>query len=141
MNSIEEDCGIKWVSHYTTDTDALAAQVAGLEFPAASTFTSMALATAEADLRNGRPDAAAVVIVVTDGRPLSSQRTFQAAMSLRDKARLMWVPVGPNCPIEDMEGWASLPVRDNMIELSDFGVLESPEAISSIIADACPMVE
>merc|ERR1719379_579855 len=125
MNSIEEDCGIKWVSHYTTDTDALAAQVAGLEFPAASTFTSMALATAEADLRNGRPDAAALVIVVTDGRPLSSERTFQAARSLREKARLMWVPVGQNCPLKDIEEWSSQPPRDNIIELADFEALQT----------------
>jgi len=140
MNSVELQCGIKWVSHFTTDTDALATEVGNLAWPAASTFTSMALAIAEADLRNGREDAAAVVIVVTDGRPLSNEMTFQASRDLRDKARLMWVPVGPNCPMEDMEGWASLPVHDNMIELTDFAALEDPESISAIISDACPQV-
>jgi len=135
-----EDCGISWVSHFTTDTEALAAQVAGLAWPAASTFTSMALATAEADLQQGRADASTIIIVVTDGRPLSTSRTFEAARDLREKARVMWVPVGPNCPMEDMESWASEPVHDNMIELTDFAALEDPESISAIIADACPQV-
>merc|ERR1719502_444227 len=134
------ECGISWVSHFTTDTEALASQVAGLEWPAASTFTSMALATAEADLQQGRADASTIIIVVTDGRPLSTSRTFEAARDLREKARVMWVPVGPNCPIEDMESWASEPVHDNMIELTDFAALEDPESISAIIADACPQV-
>merc|ERR1719238_1103372 len=60
-----DECGITWVSHFTTHTDTLAGQVAGLAWPAASTFTSMALAQAEADLRNGRADATSIVIVVT----------------------------------------------------------------------------
>merc|ERR1719359_1098668 len=136
-----EDCGISWIEHFTYDTAALAAKIATIEFPQASTFTSMALATAEADLRNGREDAESIVIVITDGRPLSSSRTFQAAMSLREKARLMWVPVGNGVPLEDMEQWASLPVRDNMIVVEDFATLESPALITKIIADACAVVE
>jgi len=136
-----EDCGISWVSHFTTDTVALGEKVKSLAWPKASTFTSMSLATAEADLRNGREDAGSIVIVITDGRPLSSARTFEAARSLREKARLMWIPVGKNCPIADMKEWASAPLRDNMLEISDFETLDKPETISTIISDACPLVQ
>merc|ERR1719191_1355259 len=132
MESIEE-CGIEWVSHFTMETEALASQVAGLQFPAASTFTSMALATAEADLRNGRADAESIVIGITDGRPLSTTRTFAAAESIRQKARLMWVPVGNEVPSEDMETWASLPVRDNMIVVEDFDALVESEELTTKI--------
>lgn len=135
------ECGIEWVEHFTTDTAALASKVATLQFPQASTFTSMALATADADLKSGRHDASSIVIVVTDGKPLSSSRTFEAARTLREKARLMWVPVGNNLSLEDMEEWASEPVRDNMVIVQDFAGLEKPEAINAIIADACPTVK
>lgn len=139
-----KDCGIEWVEHYqhgASKLDALTSKIEGLAWPAATTFTSMALAAAEGDLRNGRSDAASLVIVVTDGRPMSSRNTYQAAASLRKKARLMWVAVGRNVPVKQMKFWASKPARDNVVKIQDFDGLQNPAVISDIISDACPKVK
>jgi hypothetical protein len=139
-----DECGIQWVDHYqygSAQLDALSSKIEGLSWPSATTFTSMALAAAEGDLRNGRSDATSLVIVVTDGRPMSARNTMQASQSLRKKARLMWVAVGNNVPIKSMKYWASKPSHDNVVSIKNFDGLKSPSVISSIIADACPKVK
>lgn len=139
-----EQCGITWVEHFQSSDakiTAEAAEIGTLQWPRATTMTSMALAAAENELRMGRSDATSLVIVVTDGRPMSARRTFQAARSLRRKARLMWVPVGRNVPIKFLKRCASRPVRDNMVIMKDFATLQSPAAINDIISDACPHVK
>jgi hypothetical protein len=136
-----ENCGTTWVEHFQTGAakiSALATKVGALEWPAKTTMTSVALAAAENELRNGRSDAQSLVIVVTDGRPMSGRRTYQAARSLREKARLMWVPVGRNVPIRFLKQCASAPVRDNMVIVKDFNAMKEPKVINDIIADACP---
>lgn len=138
-----EECGTKWVGHFPDGTGsakiaALAAKVDTLQWPAATTMTSIALAAAENELRMGRSDAQSLVIVVTDGRPMSARRTFQASRSLRDKARLMFVPVGRNVPIRFLKQCASKPVRDNMVIVRDFKAMESPDVINNIVSGACP---
>lgn len=138
-----DKCGTEWVGHFPDGTGsakiaALAAKVDTLQWPAATTMTSVALAAAENELRMGRSDAQSLVIVVTDGRPMSARRTFQAARSLREKARLMFVPVGRNVPIRFLKQCASKPVRDNMVIVRDFKAMESPDVINNIVSGACP---
>ena len=41
---------------------------------------------------------------------------------------------------DDMEQWASQPLRNNLIALNDATDLENPETLNTIIADACPDV-
>jgi len=138
--NMETDCGIQWVQHFSFDTAAAATAIEGLEWPDATTLTSAALATAEAELQYGRQDAAAVVVVVTDGHPMSPLRTFQAAQSLRQKARLMMVPVTSFAPVDQMRQWVSQPVHENLISVEDFRTLSIPDTVSDIIADMCPHV-
>mmetsp|Transcript_10556 Transcript_10556/g.32904 ORF Transcript_10556/g.32904 Transcript_10556/m.32904 type:complete len:974 (-) Transcript_10556:49-2970(-) len=136
-----EDCKIIWVSHFTTDAVTLAANVGKLNWPKATTLTSAALASARAELRSGRAGAQSVVIVVTDGKPMNPRKTGQAALELREKARLIWVPVTRYAPLREIESWASRPVADNVLVLNHFADLAKVETVNRIIADACPIVE
>lgn len=134
-------CNIIWVSHFTTNTEELAGNIGNLVWPKSTSLTSAALATAESELRSGRRDAQAVVIVLTDGAPMNRRKTFQAAESLRNKARLVWVPITSYAPLSDIKEWASRPVADNVAAMSDFPALNEPANINRIISDACPIVE
>jgi len=136
-----KDCKIIWVSHFTTNTTRVANDVGMLKWPKATTLTSAALASAQAELRSGRASARSVVIVITDGRPLNPRKTFQAARSLRSKARVLWVPVAKYAPLDDIKTWASRPVADNVLVLRDFKDLGKAATVNRIIADACPKVE
>jgi len=104
------------------------------------TYTSTALNTARSELSLGRDDAQSVVIIITDGRPMSTRRTRIAARELRNQARLMWVPVTRWAPTSQMRRWASNPKQDNFLALQSFDDLEDPEKLDLIIADVCPHV-
>jgi len=135
---LKDDCGIDIVQHFTADMGAAANVIRGLTWPAKTTFTSGALMTAKSELALGRKDANSVVMVITDGRPLNPGRTAKASEVLRKSARLMWVPVTTNVPIEEVNMWASTPTVENVIQVGDFEALSDPETITSIIADMCP---
>jgi hypothetical protein len=132
------DCGIQWVSHFNNNTEDTAKKIEALSFPAKTTLTSLAISTAEMELSLGRADAASVVIVITDGKPLSETSTSRASKSIRNKARLMWVPVGRYVPKKDMRKWASWPWQENVVEVDSFGQLSSPTVLNTVIADMCP---
>lgn len=134
------DCNLIWVSHFTTDTPTLQAEVSKLLWPQGSTLTSAALASVEAELKNGRSSANSIVIAVTDGNAMNPRKTASAARSLRQKARLLWVPVTRNACLSQIKAWASRPVADNVLAVRDFAQLDQPENINKIIADACPKV-
>jgi len=136
--NMKDDCGIEWVSHFSNDTEKIAQQIEGLSFPAKTTLTSLAISTAETELSVGRQDASSVVIVITDGKPLSEKSTTLASKSIRRKARLMWVPVGRYVPKKDMRKWASWPWKQNLVEVDSFGALNTPEVLNQVIADFCP---
>mmetsp|Transcript_139239 Transcript_139239/g.445052 ORF Transcript_139239/g.445052 Transcript_139239/m.445052 type:complete len:850 (-) Transcript_139239:76-2625(-) len=135
---LKEDCGIQWVQHFTSDTSAVAKEVEGLAWPAASTLTSMALAEADAELTYGREDASSIVVVITDGQPMSHTRTLQAAELLKRKARIIWVPVGSDAPMDLIRELASLPKKENMIHIKSFSQLSQPLWANKIISHACP---
>merc|ERR1719410_2601357 len=84
---IDADCGVQWDSHWTNDTEDLATKVSHsvLEWPRQTTLTSFALGQAESELVKGRGDANSVVIVITDGKPLSQANTEAAAKKLQEK--------------------------------------------------------
>merc|ERR1719327_767173 len=63
------------VSHFTKDLKKVKNLITGLNWPRGSTLTSLALTTAKAELALGRKDARSVVVVITDGRPLSYRNT------------------------------------------------------------------
>jgi len=139
---LKEDCGMEWISHFTNDTATLANAVshANLEFPRKTTLTSFALGLAESELVKGRPSANSVVIVITDGKPLSQRNTRAAAKKLQEKAKLIWVPVGSGAPRELIESLASKPQGDHVISVDQFKKLDQPQTLNKIITTACPVV-
>lgn len=139
---LKEDCGMEWVSHFTNDTENLATRVShsALTFPRRTTFTSFALGMAESELVKGRMSANSIVIVITDGKPLSPRNTKAAAEKLQEKAKLVWVPVGNSAPRELIEEMASAPQKDHVIDVMDFQQMDQPGTLNSIISTACPVV-
>jgi Mg-chelatase subunit ChlD len=131
----------KWVKHFTSDTEACAVAIEGLTWPRSLTFTANALNTASSELSLGRDDAQTVVILLTDGRPMYTHRTWWAAHNLRRNARLMTVPVTRWAPIAQAKQWASYPKEDNFLPLDSFQDLEDPDKLDLIIADVCPQVD
>merc|ERR1719387_3037010 len=133
-------CGLSWVSHFSTDSAAIASAIEGLTWPRSTTFTSGALALAANELSNGRAEAQSIVFVITDGRPLRWTNTRAQARLLRQKARLIWVPVTKFAPLDDVRKWASRPVRDNVIVVDDFATLAEQSTVNDMVSSTCPNV-
>jgi len=134
----EEICKIKTVDHFTNDTQSVKKHIAGLTWPKGSTLTSLALLRAQAELQLGRKDAKSVVVVITDGRPLSYRDTGIAARSLRKVARLLWVPVTRNVPLGSIKQWATRRWQENVVQVANFNDLENPDTITHVVANICP---
>jgi len=129
-----------WPAHFTNDTAAVAAGVKDIQWPMSVTYTHEALLQAESELIHGREDAMTVVIVVTDGWPTYVQKTKDAAESLKQKARILWVPVGQNAPIDMINELASEPKNENIVQIRDVTDISKSQNINKIIADACPSI-
>merc|ERR1719183_3476788 len=112
--------------------------IAGLKWPQGSTLTSLALQTAKAELALGRKDSKSVVVVVTDGRPLSYRNTYLASRNVRKSARLVWVPVTKYAPLKKVKLWASRRWQENVVQVKAFEDLEKPDPVNHIIANICP---
>merc|ERR1740121_77441 len=136
------DCGITTVTHFTTDLDKVDEELTALTWPQGSTLTSLALMTAEAEMALGRADVHTLVVVMTDGRPLSYRKTELASHTLRKKARLLWVPVKmPPKVFPEIKKWATRRWEENIVKVDDFEALKTPDPITHIIADICPKEE
>lgn len=134
-------CNIEWANHFKTNTKFVKTRIKAMTWPKATTLTSQALGMAEQELQSGRADAASVVVMVTDGKPMSPRKTIDAARSLREKARLVVVPVGKRVPMKLMKSLASRPIADNVLSLGEFDMLGKAETISKMVADICPKTE
>jgi len=135
---IEKTCKVEVVEHFTSDMPALKTKIENLQWPKGTTLTSVALGIAKSELDGGRKDAKGVVVVITDGRPMSFRRTAWAAHFVRKTARLIWVPVTKFAPLKKIRSWATRRWEENVIPVSDFGELEKPNVVSRVIADLCP---
>jgi len=133
-------CKIRTVTHFTEDLKKVKQLVTGLSWPQGGTLTSLALATAKAELSLGRKNAKSVVVVITDGRPLSFRNTKLASMSLRKSARLVWVPVTRFAPLAHIRQWATRRWQENVVRVKDFKDLKSVKKspVNTIIANMCP---
>lgn len=138
--NMETVCGLQWASHLSTDSAGIASAIGALTFPQSTTFTSGALALALNELSNGRQDAQSVVYVITDGRPLRRSNTAMQSRRVRERARLIWVPVTAGAPISDIERWASRPTHENVIEVDDFTTLSQAATVNNLVSTACPNV-
>jgi hypothetical protein len=133
-----EKCGIETVAHFTSDLEKVEKAIDGLKWPMGSTLTSLALMTAKAELALGRGDSHAIVVVFTDGRPLSFRKTELAAKAIRKAARLMWVPVTKLAPLKEIKSWATRRWQENVVKVEDFEGLKQPSVITHLVADICP---
>jgi hypothetical protein len=133
-----EECGIKTVTHYTDDLDKVDQLITALEWPQGSTLTSLALMTAKAEIALGGADVHTVVVVLTDGRPLSFRKTALAARQIRKAARLMWVPVTKFAPLKQIKHWATRRWEENVVKVDEFSELEKPDTVTHMIANICP---
>jgi Mg-chelatase subunit ChlD len=133
-----QECGITQVTHYTDDLNSVDQKITALSWPQGSTLTSLALLTAKAEMTLGRSDTHTVVVVFTDGRPLSYRKTYEASRQVRKVARLMWVPITRYAPLSQIKQWATRRWQENVVVVKHFDDLEKPLVITHIIADMCP---
>jgi len=134
----EKICGIKTVTHFTSDLAKVKTLITGLSWPRGSTLTSLALMTAKAELSLGRKDAQSDVVLFTDGRPLSYRSTGIASKKVRKVARLVWVPVTKYAPRQKIKSWATRRWEENVVFVPTFKDLEKPDVITHIVANICP---
>mmetsp|Transcript_20699 Transcript_20699/g.33457 ORF Transcript_20699/g.33457 Transcript_20699/m.33457 type:complete len:893 (-) Transcript_20699:95-2773(-) len=137
----EKDCQIRWATRFSNDVSKSTRIVEGLAWPKGGSLTSLALNAAANELELARKDAKAVVVVITDGRPLSFRRTGLASDRIKKKARLLWVPVSKFAPLNHFKKWASRRWQENVVQVSDYDKLATPETVDHIIADMCKSVE
>jgi len=133
-------CGVDVVEHFTKDMAEVKSKIANLQWPKGSTLTSLALGAAKSELTIGRKDARSVVVVITDGRPMSFRKTTAAARELRKAARLMWVPVTRFAPLQKIKTWATRRWDENVVPVRSFEELSQPTLVSRLVADLCPEV-
>merc|ERR1719502_2383808 len=129
------------VTHFTRDYEEVRKKLLGLAWPKGSTLTSLALMKAQAELSLGEKDNQGVVIVITDGRPLSYRKTRLAARQLRKSARLVWVPVTKLAPLKFIKTLATRRWQENVVQVQNFTELAMPYAVTHVIADICPEKE
>jgi len=133
-----EKCGIKTVTHFTDDMKKVDDLVKGLDYPKGGTLTSMALATAKAELSLGRKSAQSVVVVLTDGRPYSTRKTLAASTQLRKTARLIWVAITTHAPLAFLKSCATRRWQENIVVVKTFEQLKTADPINQLIANMCP---
>jgi len=134
----EKICAVKIITHFTKDLKKVKTLIANLKWPRGSTLTSLALMTTKAELALGRKNAHSNVIVFTDGRPLSYRKTTLASRSVRQVARLVWVPVTRYAPLAWIRFWATRKWQENVVKVSSFTNLKKPAVVTHIVANICP---
>jgi len=143
---LKATCGINKVQDFSEDLAGTQDAIKALEWPTGTTFTSVALQTAVTELSLSRPEAPAIVIVVTDGTPLSPRKTEAAAKEVRDAgARLIMVPVQGRGLTDASRDWmltmASEPKEDNFLPLDDIERLKDIASVDKLVASACPVID
>lgn len=136
-----KDCQITWASHLSSGTDKTLAALDRVSWPRGGSLQSLALAAAETELQLARKGAQPVVVVVTDGRPLSFRRTGLASERIKESARLVWVPVSKFAPLKKFKLWASRRWQENVVQVSSYKKLATPTSIDHIIANICREVD
>jgi hypothetical protein len=138
---LETVCQIKTITHFSSDLKNVKTLISGMSWPQGSTLTSVALLSAKSELSMGRKDSKSIVVVFTDGRPLSYRKTELASMEVRKAARLIWVPVTKFAPLAKIKEWATRRWEENVVVVDSFGDLEKPDVITHIVANICPKEE
>jgi len=138
---MEGTCKIKSVNHFSNKMSDIKTNIKALKWPQGSTLTSLALLAAKSELSLGRKSAKSIVVVITDGRPLSYRATYYAARAVRKSARLVWVPVTRYAPLWFIKHLATRRWQENIVQVKTFDDLEHPDVVSHVVANICPMHE
>lgn len=145
-----QDCNVRLALPLSSDAGAASAAVQQLRWPGSPAHVAGALAVAGGALaQEGRQDAQSIVLVMTQGRPLSSSRTAAAAEAIeRAGKRVTWVLLGNGVPQDEAATWASQPTRDNVFMVaSDPGaklnsfITDTEAKISELVSAICPAVD
>merc|ERR1719343_533854 len=104
-----------------------------MKYRKGSTYTSGALGMAEAELKNGRENTRSVVVVITDGNPISQKTTKAAANKLKTQAKLLWVAIGSKAPRTMIEELASKPQKEHVISVPTYDSLRSTNALNNLL--------
>jgi len=136
--NMASDCKVQMVQHFSNNTATTLTNIDGLTWPRGTTLTSQALEMAGSEFTMGRGDAEKIVLVITDGIPISSRSAGMSAARLRKKARLMFGAVRLSSRgLRYMQSWASKPTSENVLRINSFQDLESLDTIDSLIVDMC----
>jgi len=135
---MEKTCKIKVALHFEEDMKKVTNILSGLSFAPGTKLVSLGLLTAQAELTLGRPKAQSVVVVFTNGAPLSFRKTRLAAHILRKKTRLLWVVTTKFSPLKDIKTWSTRRWQENIVKVKDYKELASPHTVTHIIANICP---
>merc|ERR1719428_1296788 len=118
----------------TTDMQAKA-------FPRSSTNTAAGLKTARLELENnGLANTEKVIIVITDGRPNRPKSLVddEVQRCKNNGYKMIFVPVGSNVPMADVQRWASSPQL--VVQASNFNSLATT-VVAEIQKAACPSAD
>jgi len=135
---MEKTCKIKTVTHFTPDMKKVKKLITGLTWPKGSTLTSLALMRARAELSLGGKNSESIIVVITDGRPLSYRATKIASRYVRKAARLVWVPVTRYAPLRSIKKWATRRWQENVVVVKKFSDLENVKTVDHMVANICP---
>jgi len=113
----------------------------GAPFLKGATLTSLALNEAAETLDSKVSyDSQRIVIVFTDGKPLSKSATALSADNVKKGHRLVWVPIGRSAPLEEIKKWASPPWFENVVRAATFEALATPTLVNEVVGDICPLL-
>jgi len=135
---VEKTCRTKIVQHFDEDLKKTKNNLNGLEFAKGTKLVALALLSAKAELALGRKTAQSVVVVFTDGAPLSFRKTKLASRDLRKKARLHWIVVTKFSPLKDIKKWASRRWQENIVKVDVYEKLANPITVTHVLANICP---
>jgi len=147
MRLLQFSSRTRWESDMTSDMGAMKIAVDSMNWMGYTTNTDGALREALAGFESARSDAQHVVILITDGkptRPSSLYKTYMAAKKLKEKARLIVVPImyygSFKRIIKNVEEWPSRPLSENMVKVNGFNELAGAKFVNSLIENTCPGV-
>lgn len=123
----------------TSEKAAVEGKLGALQWAEGSTNSGEALAVAQGMLeRTGRLGARQVVVMITDGMPVSGYITSTVAKRLKGAGiRLMFVLVGPGLSKAAVKGWVSFPAEENMVKVDTYGALNATK-VTELLVNLCP---
>jgi len=134
---------VETIQQMTTDKAAVEAAVEGMSWPGWNTDTAGALSRAGLELTNGGraqvPKAKTVAFLITDGNPNDMTAANSAAETLKERARLVIVPVGGYVDMDAIHRWASFPPEQNVLPVEEFEML--PVMLSEMLSSVCSRLE